>query len=599
MLRFSAIFIAACMVLISASFAAVLYLILALPIVGALLCGIAALCGLALCTIVASALRGANPSSGRIVDLSRGVADLARQVAELGRRVAVMEGKVDNAVEQTDTSPLIAELDEIGVLIRQLAEQVSAHDVALEARQAAPGPAVGAAIAPSFASPLAVERRAGATIAPSVPTPPTPLQLPSLDLSDRALAAVPAPAPAARSPVPDRTPAPAVRVPVLEPAPASAPVPVPAPAPVGGDAARASDAGTTAVASMLKGPAGYGELDAESQRRALREAVEANRLEFYLQPILALPQRKPRYYEAFARLRVGDSELLAAADFLPAATACGFMPRIDNLMLFRCVQVVRRLITKNRDVGLICNMAAATLSDAAYFPQVVEFLDANRALAPALAFEFTQAAYRAFGARENEGLATLRRLGFRFSLDNVGDLRFEPRDLADRGFRFVKVPPTLLLRQGAGAGDIHPADLTGLLSRFGIELIVEKIEDEATVLDLLDLDVRFAQGQLFSPPRPVRAEVLAATPQGDEAVAAPAEAAPQPPQEVPQVARAPKLDGGAAPAGVGAGATVASLPDRRLEALQRQTALAQIARTVAARVVQGAGVRGQESGATG
>jgi cyclic-di-GMP phosphodiesterase TipF (flagellum assembly factor) len=96
---------------------------LALPIVGALLCGIAALCGLALCTIVASALRGASPSSARIVDLSRGVADLARQVAELGRGVAVMEGKVESAVEQADPSPLIAELDEIGVLIRELAER--------------------------------------------------------------------------------------------------------------------------------------------------------------------------------------------------------------------------------------------------------------------------------------------------------------------------------------------------------------------------------------------------------------------------------------------------------------------------------------------
>ncbi|HEX4627808.1 MAG TPA: hypothetical protein VH137_03380, partial [Gemmatimonadales bacterium] len=63
---------------------------------------------------------------------------------------------------------------------------------------------------------------------------------------------------------------------------------------------------------------------------------------------------------------------------------------------------------------------------------------------------------------------------------------------------------------------------------------------------------------------------------------------------------APKADGGAAaPAHVGAGATISSLPDRRLEALQRPTALAQIARTVAARVAEGASVRGQESSATG
>jgi cyclic-di-GMP phosphodiesterase TipF (flagellum assembly factor) len=532
---------------------------------------------------VASALRGANPSSGRIVDLSRGVADLARQVAELGRRVAVMEGKVESAVEQTDTSPLTAELDEIGVLIRQLAEQVSAHDVALLARHAAPARAVGATIAPapSFASAPAVEGRAGAAMAPPAPVP-LPLQL--QDLADRA----PPPAPAARlhAPLPDRAPA-------------------AAPTPPRGDAASASDAGAAALASALKAPPGFGELDPEAQKRVLREVVEANRLEFYLQPILALPQRKPRHYEARARLRTGDGELLAAADFLPAATACGLMPRIDNLMLFRCVQVVRRLMIKNRDVGLICNIAAATLSDAEYFPQFVEFMDANRALAPALAFEFTQAAYRAFSPKENEGLGTLMGLGFRFSMDNVGDLKFEPRDLADRGFRFIKVPATLLLGHGAAAGasagDIHPADLTGLLSRFGIEMIVEKIEDEATVLDLLDLDVRYGQGHLFSPPRPVRADVLqTSTERSDEAASA--EAAPQAVQGV--VPQARKADGGAAaPAGVTVSATVSSLPDRRLEALQRPTALAQIARTVAARVAQGSppleGEVGRASGRVG
>jgi cyclic-di-GMP phosphodiesterase TipF (flagellum assembly factor) len=51
-----------------------------------------------------------------------------------------------------------------------------------------------------------------------------------------------------------------------------------------------------------------------------------------------------------------------------------------------------------------------------------------------------------------------------------------------------------------------------LLARYGIELIAERIETETTVVDLLDLHVRFGQGFLFSPPRPVRAEVFGAVP---------------------------------------------------------------------------------------
>ena len=68
--------------------------------------------------------------------------------------------------------------------------------------------------------------------------------------------------------------------------------------------------------------------------------------------------------------------------------------------------------------------------------------------------------------------------------------------------------PCSARRRSSGASDIHPADLSDLLGRFGIDLIAEKIESEGTVVDLLDHDVKFGQGFLFSPPRPVRTEAL-------------------------------------------------------------------------------------------
>jgi cyclic-di-GMP phosphodiesterase TipF (flagellum assembly factor) len=113
------------------------------------------------------------------------------------------------------------------------------------------------------------------------------------------------------------------------------------------------------------------------------------------------------------------------------------------------------------------------------------------------------------GPIEHESLAALAERGFRFSMDNLTDLRVEPRELNERGFRFIKASAALLLnRIGAASTDIHPADLSDLLGRFGIDLIAERIEVEGAVVDLLDYDVRFGQGFLFSPPRPVRAEAL-------------------------------------------------------------------------------------------
>jgi cyclic-di-GMP phosphodiesterase TipF (flagellum assembly factor) len=240
---------------------------------------------------------------------------------------------------------------------------------------------------------------------------------------------------------------------------------------------------------------------------AVRAAVDENRIDIYLQPLVTLPQRKVRYYEAVTRLRDDKDQMLAAEDFIGIAESAGLIGRIDHTVMLRCVQVLRRLMVRNKEVGVFCNVAASTLANTATFSQILDFLDANRALAASFVLEFKQATFRNLGATETEHLASLAQRGYRFSIDHVADLRFEPRELADRGVRFIKVPAALLLDpKQTSTADIHPSDLSDLLGRFGIDLIAEKIEGERAVVDLLDYDVRFGQGFLFAPPRPLRPE---------------------------------------------------------------------------------------------
>ena len=244
----------------------------------------------------------------------------------------------------------------------------------------------------------------------------------------------------------------------------------------------------------------------------MKNAVEESRLDIYLQPMVTLPQRKVRFYEAVTRLRDEKDQILAADDFIPTAEAGGLIGKIDHMVMLRCIQVLRRLMVRNKDVGVFCNVSAATLGNPANFAQCLDFLEANRALAPSFVLEFKQATFRHLGPIEIENLAALSQRGYRFSIDHVTDLRIEPRDLADRGVRFIKVPAALLLDpKQSSTSDIHPSDLSDLLGRFGIDLIAEKIEGERAVVDLLDYDVRFGQGFLFAPPRPLRPEGASAT----------------------------------------------------------------------------------------
>jgi cyclic-di-GMP phosphodiesterase TipF (flagellum assembly factor) len=452
MIRISTIFIAICMVLVAASLGLVLHSVAGISGSESAIVALTALTFLILYNAVSMRLRDRSDVGGQIADLSRGTADLARQVAEFGRRLAAIEGRVvsANSAGADRIQAVVGEINELGGLVKQLAASVAGHDDLLASGVLAAAP-----------------------VAASRPVSEAPNELP---FTEEAAAT------ATQTPVAAATPAPAAATPQA-----------PKPAPAAAAAAPPSRSQPQLLASI-------------------KNAIDENRLDIYLQPMVTLPQRKVRFYEAVTLLRDEKDEVLAADDFIAIAEAGGLIGRIDHMVMLRCVQVLRRLMVRNKDVGVFCNVSAATLGNPTNFAQCLDFLEANRALAPSFVLEFKQATFRNLGPIETEHLAALSQRGFRFSIDHVSDLRVEPRELADRGVRFIKVPAALLLdpRQSS-TSDIHPSDLSDLLGRFGIDLIAEKIEGERAVVDLLDYDVRFGQGFLFAPPRPLRPEGASAT----------------------------------------------------------------------------------------
>ena len=459
MIRISTIFIAICMVLVAASLGLVLYSLAGISGSESAIVALAALTFLILYNAVSMRLRDRTDVGSQISDLSRGTADLARQVAEFGRRLAAVEGRLvsANSAGSDRIQSVIGEISELGGLVKQLATSVAGHEDQIAALQAAMPPASDPA--PAVDQPV-VERRFEQEVEQAREQP---AQIPDKQVAEQVADRHEANKQAA----PVRT-VPGARPPAFEAAP--------------------SRSQNQIIATV-------------------RSAIEENRIDIFLQPMVTLPQRKVRYYEAVTRLRDDKDQILAAEDFIAAAEASGLVGRIDHMVMLRCVQVLRRLMVRNKEVGMFCNVSAATLGNPGTFSQCLDFLEANRALAPSFILEFKQSTFRNLGAGESENLASLAQRGYRFSIDHVTDLRIEPRELADRGVRFVKVPAALLLdpRQSS-TSDIHPSDLSDLLGRFGIDLIAERIEGERAVVDLLDYDVRFGQGFLFAPPRPLRPE---------------------------------------------------------------------------------------------
>lgn len=250
----------------------------------------------------------------------------------------------------------------------------------------------------------------------------------------------------------------------------------------------------------------------------VREALAENRVDLYLQPVVALPQRKTVFYESFSRLRDPSGQVIMPAEYLAVAEPAGLVTAIDNLLLFRCVQIVRRLARQDRRIGIFCNVSMASLGDEDFFPQFVDLLRANRDLAPALIFEIGQAAFDGRTEVQARNMRRLADLGFRFSLDKITDLDLDLQDLSRADVKFVKVSAQALLDELTevedrlvlrSLPDLAAEDFALLTRRYGVELIAEKVESERQVVDILDLDIQLGQGHLFGEPRAIKDAVLA------------------------------------------------------------------------------------------
>lgn len=238
----------------------------------------------------------------------------------------------------------------------------------------------------------------------------------------------------------------------------------------------------------------------------LQGALQESRIDLYLQPIVQLPERKAIYYEAFSRLRDMLGNVISPGDYIPDAERSGLVSALDNLLLFRCINLVRKLGLRRPGVKLFVNISGQVLEDQGFLPELVDFACAHRGgLSGRVVLEGTQRDLTKVSPASREHLATLSRLGFAFSIDHVTSLNgLDPAWMADMNIQFLKIDADMLLNAPCAM------DREEFLARFAshrVTIIATRIEDEATLAKLNALGLRYGQGFLFGEPKPARLDI--------------------------------------------------------------------------------------------
>ncbi|MSO76682.1 MAG: EAL domain-containing protein [Alphaproteobacteria bacterium] len=229
----------------------------------------------------------------------------------------------------------------------------------------------------------------------------------------------------------------------------------------------------------------------------VRDALANGRVDLFLQPIVTLPQRRRRFYECYSRIRADDGSHILPEHYIAVAEREGLITAIDNMLLFRCMQLIRKARAKNPEVGFFCNISGHSLADPDYLGDLVAFVGQHANLAGALVFELAEPDLHLIDDRARLELDRLANAGARFSLDKVTQLPLDGAALARDNISFVKVAAN---RMGDPSSN-SPSQLRRSLESHGIALIIEKLETEKDLIELLDHDLPYGQGYLFGAPR--------------------------------------------------------------------------------------------------
>ena len=241
----------------------------------------------------------------------------------------------------------------------------------------------------------------------------------------------------------------------------------------------------------------------------ISKAIQERRVDIYLQPVVALPKRNTLFYEVFTRLRNEAGNLIMPELFVPVAEQAGLMPLIDNMMLLRAIRIIRQMDKRTSARALFCSLSTQSLVDPDFFPKLIGFLEKNRDLSGRIIFEISQAQKKTAGPIERDGMHRLAMLGYHFSLDKVTDLDIDFGEIARMNFKYVRISADRLVHGMADLGArIHGADKAHYLERYGLHLIVERIETERQLATLTDYSIKLGQGYLFAEPRPIRPDIL-------------------------------------------------------------------------------------------
>jgi EAL domain-containing protein (putative c-di-GMP-specific phosphodiesterase class I) len=235
----------------------------------------------------------------------------------------------------------------------------------------------------------------------------------------------------------------------------------------------------------------------------LRRAVEQGELRLFLQPKLALADRRVIGAEALVRWMHPARGLVPPVQFIPFAEQSGFIRTLTQWVFEEAARQWQTLADDGADFVLSVNLSTRDLTDPDLPRKFGATLGRHRVPPSALCLEITESAIMDDPQRALATLDTLAAMGFKLSIDDFGtgysSLAYLKRLPVDE----LKIDQSFVRNMQSDKDDAMIVRSTiDLAHNLGLTVVAEGVENAVAWTMLRELDCDHAQGYHMGRPMP-------------------------------------------------------------------------------------------------
>ena len=236
--------------------------------------------------------------------------------------------------------------------------------------------------------------------------------------------------------------------------------------------------------------------------RKIRYALENNTVFFNLQPQFDI-NHKLRGFEALARMRDADGNLLSPGEFIPVAEKNGLVDKIDLRVFELSMEFLSNVLKAKKDSDIIisCNVSVRHLMKNNFIDELKDLIVKYQVPTSHVEIEITESVMIDSLEKALQRIDEIKDMGMKIAIDDFGTgysslsyLNNFPSDLLKIDKSFIDLMNT------SESSKQYVATIVSIGHILNLHVISEGVEDEAQIETLKEIGCDYIQGFIWGKP---------------------------------------------------------------------------------------------------